>query len=289
MAAGGQHQLTRCSREIWVVGRWRGETEPGLLPLTHKRLVRGLCLRLASAPPRPHQAGGAADERTGSRREVQGPVGRGHPGRGGPTRLSWLFLRRFSLRAAAELDPPSRAGQDRAADLPLTMWAMPRSPSTSWQRRPRVAGRPTPSLPGAGHAFVHAVCVAHRRLSLWVGDTFIPSLPGELSHVRGTQEAFLVRRARKQALRLRAVPGQGVQRGRKDQKKTARSTTRSISEAAFLPPKGTPRTLPGGLQCTQEHRPLLPAAHQGEGCLLRRRSLGGALWVASPHSVPQKG
>lgn len=39
--------------------------------------------------------------------------------------------------------------------------------------------------------------MAHHRLSLSVGDTFIASLPGELSKVKGTQEAFPVRRVRK--------------------------------------------------------------------------------------------
>lgn len=153
-----------------MAGRPWGKTGQRLPPLTHKAFVlltsfpRRVLFALHNISPG-EKAGAAAviAPLSAERLTLGGTVSCGsYSGRGGPRRMSWLLLPYFSLRASAPLDPLSREGQDLASRPPFDNGggsALLCTPSTSWQRGPYIPGRPTPSLPGASHAFVHFLCV----------------------------------------------------------------------------------------------------------------------------------
>lgn len=95
-----------------------------------------------------------AEGRRGSGWEVQGRGGLGHTGRGG---LSWLFLRCFPLRASAQLDPPSRQGQDQAARPTLDPVGNAAQPFHILAEGTPHSRPAHPQPPWGQHAFVHSV------------------------------------------------------------------------------------------------------------------------------------
>lgn len=279
-------------------GRWWGKTEPGLLPLTHKRLVllpafprKGLRLRLASAPPGPHRAGGAAviaplaDGRRGSRWEAQGPVGLGHPGRGGPTRLSWLFLRCFSCRASADLDPPSRPGQDRAARPTLdhvrhaaqpfhilaegTPHSRPAHPQPPWGRAClcslRLRGPPQAQPVGGRHIHPPAPWRTEQCQRHTGG---VPCAEGKEAGAPSACSAW----------------ARGAAREERPEENSTEHPTIHLGGGFPASQGDTPLAC---LVACSAHRDigLSPLSSPGGRVPM---SLGGALWAARPHSVPQK-
>lgn len=136
-------------------------------------------------------------EKTGSLGEAPCRVGQAHSGRGGPTRMSWLLLPYSSLRASAGLGSSlSRRGLDLAARPALGDVggaALPAPFPHPGRGDAAFHTGPTPSLPAAGPAFVHCLCVTAGREP--VGGTDAHPFPRGLSNdVKGSQKALAVHR-----------------------------------------------------------------------------------------------